>query len=241
MAKRTTRARALIGTVAAGALALGVVTQAGAATQVFPENGGFDGSAAPWTESASATGDLLTLLADANNSYAGGVGVPPGSVSANFKVVLNVLNLLARGKSTWSSAPFEITGPVDEATFSFQRKAAIKPLLEVGGVASASAVLVDLGTGAEFQLAKADLTSSDDAFTAVVGAVPDGALEKDHKYRIDLRTKFSSLATVLGSSSVFYDNVKLKVDDGKDDDGDNGDGDNGDGNGKPKPPKPPKK
>lgn len=214
MTKRPMRAPALLGAVAAGALALGAAAPVLASETTFPENGGFDGTSAPWTSTASSSGNLLglSLLAKTSNSYLPATGAPPGAVEAKFSVLLNVANLLALGQSTWTSAPFGYSGAKPRrVSFSYARKADIGPLLQLGGTANATAILVDLTTGARYELSNTDIVTPSGAFATVAGAVPDDAIVSGHTYQIELRSTFTALAAVLANSSLQYDNVVLTV------------------------------
>ncbi|MBY0398556.1 MAG: hypothetical protein K2X91_19080, partial [Thermoleophilia bacterium] len=276
----------------AAALALGMAfalaVPARAATEVFPANGGFDGSAAGWSSSESCDGLASALLCSVDSSYAGGDGAPPGSIefSANTVLSVNQLNTIAQDllggvalddlleglidpggllggllgpglidledvvgglglplqldgagldqllgglglpvvsegglndligllgivvlpvepRGTWASPEFTYSGASPQAvTFSYDRRALIGPLVNLGGKATVQVVLVNITNGTQTVLADEELTAANGSFTPSTRGVVPNAISPGSRYRIEIRTRFSSLVSVLATSKM---------------------------------------
>ena len=217
---------------AVGAAALGMASSASAATFTFPTNQTFSGNAAGWQSTAAAcTSAILPDLAlcQAANEYNGDVGLPPGSLEARFGTIVGALDdIEAEAQTTWSSTFTYNQGNPTGVSFSYDRRAELIPLINLGRARS-SVTLTDLTSGAttvvvpEGTPAFTPLLPAEAAFETVTVSVAPGHLRPGHQYRLDLRTFLAGTLAVLGGQRVNYDNVRLTVEappgDGGGDDG----------------------
>jgi hypothetical protein len=216
--------------VIAGALLM--MPAAASADTTYPGGGAlpsqFSAGSEGWTDTNHQCALLLNLLQNAVCTITNGVdattGNPPGSLETTYETAVNLLGL-ATGTSTFTSPSFTVTGPVAGASFTLDDQAQIAALIDIGGNAVTSANLVDetagtttqvysetLSCGPLFLLTKTCATG----FTTHAVALSPGVVVAGHSYHIDLSTNFTSslLQAALGTVTVNYDNVGLKVADG---------------------------
>jgi Collagen triple helix repeat (20 copies) len=216
--------------VIAGALLL--LPAAAMADTTYPGGGAqpsqFSAGSEGWTDTNHSCTLLLGILQNAACTVSNGVdattGNPAGSLETSYETAVNLLTL-AQGTSTFTSPSFTVTGPVAGASFTLDDQAEIAALLDVGGSAVTTATLVDetapatttlysetLSCGPLFLVTKTCATG----FTTHAAVVPTGDVVAGHSYHINLTTVFTSslIQAALGSITVNYDNVGLKVNDG---------------------------
>ncbi|HEY5198204.1 MAG TPA: hypothetical protein VIJ51_14375 [Solirubrobacteraceae bacterium] len=215
--------------VIAGALLM--MPAAASADTTYPGGGAlpsqFSGGSEGWTDTNHSC-TLLFILPNALCTITNGVdattGNPAGSLESTYETAANVLDL-ATGTSTFSSPSFTVTGPVAAASFTLDDQAQIAALLDIGGSATTTANLIDETTSTTTQLYNETLSCGPlflvtktcaTGFTTHASIVPTGDVIAGHSYHIDLTTVFTStlLQAALGSVTVNYDNVGLKIADG---------------------------
>jgi hypothetical protein len=215
-AKRRRRVAAAA-VAAAGAVALGLAPTASAATFTFPSDPDIN-TASGWESTVAAC--TSTVLSDlpfcsAMNSFNAGFGAPAGSLQSAFAAAVGALgDVEARVETVWSNTFTYLQGNPTSATFSYDRRSAYPPLINLGS-ADGSVTITDLNTGAtQFVLPAQEIPAkpqADLAFDRVTGTVTPSFLVPGHTYRLNLRTDFEGTLTVLGGQQVNYDNVRLTV------------------------------
>jgi hypothetical protein len=205
---------------AVGAAALGMVSTASAATFTFPANQTLSGDAAGWQSTeAICTSEVLPdlPLCSAANTYDGAAGLPAGSLQSRFGTILGAIGEVeAKAQTTWSTTFTYAQGVPTAASFTYDRRAVLIPLINLGS-AQSLVVLNDLTTGVATVVVPPDdpiftpLLAADAAFQNVTVNVAPGTLVPGHQYRLDIRTFLRGTLTVLGGQQVNYDNVKLTV------------------------------
>ena len=204
--------------MAAGAVALALAPTAAADTFVLPENNAITASAEGWESTVAAC--TSTVLADlpfcsAMNTFNAGFGVPAGSLQSAFSAAVGALgDVEARVETVWSNTFTYLQGAPTSAVFSYQRRSAYPPLINLG-MAEGSVTITDLTTGGvEFVLPKDTIPARPQAnlaFDTVTANVTPSFLVPGHTYRVDLRTDFEGTLTLLGGQQVNYDNVRLTI------------------------------
>lgn len=205
---------------------------ASAATTSYPAGGSdFSSNQQGWSASEEKCEGLiaLQLLCSSEGVYDSAKGNPPGSISAQTNVTLNLLGLFASG-ATWTSPPFTVQGTVTGASFRLERQLDSGDLLNLAPTASYTASLVDKTTGTSTPLLKEEGIAPGPTFTANGGAA---AVAGGHTYAISLATTTNStLASVglLGKTHLRFDNVALSVQTAGGGSGGNNPNDSGGGN-----------
>ncbi len=237
------------GPLRTAAIALGAVlacaAPAGAATTTYPAGAGtFDADAQGWTASdarCAMTGGV-SVLCSASGLHDPATGNPAGALATRIDVTVNVLGLFS-GSGVWTSPTFDVPADADVtgAALAFDAAFAAGGLLNLGVTTELDVTLSDLTDAGTTPVASVSLDDRDAAFAVQGGALPDGAIEAGHRYRLVFTTTTTSSiasAGLLGRSSTAFDNVELDVTTadptppgGRDDDRRAGDGDGSGGGG----------
>jgi hypothetical protein len=202
----------------AAAVTLAAPAAAGAATTTYPAGAStFAADAQGWTGSdascAMTTG--VSVLCSASTAYDPTGGNPGGALATNIDVTLNVLGLFS-GSAVWSSPSFAIPADasVTGAALGFDAAFAAGGLLNLGLTSQLDVVLADLTDAGATTVSSVLLDDRDTAFAAQGGALPAGAIEPGHSYRLVVTTRTTSTVSslgVLGRASTRFDNVALDV------------------------------
>ena len=185
-----------------------------------PAGSTFTTGADGWTDTEHSCSIILpNLLCTTANTYAGTIGNPPGSIQSSYTSAVGLLGINT-GTAKFQSPSFTLTGPGPigpgpiGAIFHVDRRAEIQALIDVGGSATSTIVLVDEG-GPDTTLVSGSLGANTSFFPTNVN-VPSANLTLGHTYHIEITTTFTTalLQVALGTYSVQYDNVALLVADG---------------------------
>jgi hypothetical protein len=200
---------------------LGLAGQASAATFTYPNNNTFDHNAHDWESSeATCTAALLpgNPLCSAANNFDSSLGLPGGSLQSRYGTIVGAVGEVeAEAQTTWSSTFTYAEGAVHMAAFSYDRRAQLIPLINLGA-AQSLVQLTDLTSGTTSVLVPPDdpkftpLLPADAKFENVTVNVNPNLFVTGHQYKIEIRTFFRGLLSLLGGQQVNYDNVILTVD-----------------------------
>lgn len=198
--------------------ALACAAPAGAATTTYPVGAGtFDADAQGWvaSDASCAMTGGVSVLCTASGAHAASGGNPGGALTTRVDVTVNVLGLFS-GANTWTSPTFDVPADADVtgAALTFDAAFAIGGLLNLGVGSEIDVTLADLTAADTTPLASVALDDGDTAFAPQGGALPAGAIEAGHRYRLVFVTSFVSARTsagLLGRSTTTLDNVALEV------------------------------
>jgi hypothetical protein len=235
--------RGLRGTVAALAAIL-ICAAPAAATEYPIGKTDFTGSADDWTEAAKDCSLLdplgsLPLLCSVVNEHdeTKGSGDPPpdppaalGALATRYQSLVNLLTLQT-GTGTWTSPDFTVnTAPLagTKPLLSFDRSAELDGLVNEGGEGTTVITLTDVtapdpanyvvvydSANDGSDVGDTISTAENSEFTRTTFEVDAAKIIVGHKYRIQVSTTFTGLLQALNSrQSVYYDNVRLSVNDG---------------------------
>jgi len=212
-----------LGTAICLAVYLGMAS-APAGAAVYPGGGGtFTGGAQGWgTVSATCN---VPALCTASGGYDGADGNPPGSLSADTNITLNLTSLF-NSTVTFVSPDFKVASG-GASTLHVDRQFVQGNLVDVAPTATYTATLLDRTSGSQSQVlseaidAGAAFTGKDGAATTVAG----------HTYAIEIEAKTSTTVAgtslLSGTTSIRFDNVGLAI--GTSGGGGGGGGENGAG------------
>ena len=178
----------------------------------YPGGGsGFNGGPEGWSVPTPATCNVpIGGLCSAFAGYDGANGNPPGSLTVDTTIVLNVLGLL-KSNGTFLSPNF-VAKEGGSATLSLERQIASSSLVDLTPSATYTATLIDRTSGVSSTVISDTVTSADTAFAGKDGAVK---VVQGHTYAIQIAAETSSniasLALLGGSTSLRFDNVALTV------------------------------
>jgi hypothetical protein len=203
-----------------------IAGSAQAATTVYPAGGSdFSGSAQGWQVTTATC--TVPVLCTAEGGYDGTVGNPAGSVAARASIVLNLVGTI-KATVTAESPAFKVTG-AGTSTLHLDRMFDQGSLVDLAPQAQYSVALIDKTAGTqstpiEEAVAGATTFAGEDAATSV---------KAGHTYALSITTTISSTVAatglLAGSTSLYFDNVALSVQDDNGGTGGNGGGGNGSG------------
>lgn len=205
----STRA-ALAAVGVAGVLAM----PAAAATTTYPAGGSaFDADAQGWTGSDArcAMTSGVSVLCSASTAYdAGGQ-----SLATILDVTFNLAGLF-EGSGVWTSPSFAIPADADVtgAALAFDAAFAVSGIVNLGLTSEVDVTLLDETDAGTTPVATVSLDDRDTAFAPQGGALPAGAIEGGHAYRLVFTTTTTSTlasAGLLGRASMRFDDVALDV------------------------------
>lgn len=202
---------AAVAAIAAFALLAGA---AEAATTTYPSGGSsFDADADGWTgsDASCAMTSGVSVTCSASTAYdAGG-----GSLATDVDVTVNVLGLFS-GSAVWTSPAFTIPAGmnVTGSSLAFDAAFAAGGLLNLGLASQLDVTLADQTDAGTTPVATVVLDDRDTTLAPQGGALPAGAIEGGHTYRLLVRTTTTSSlssAGLLGSARTSLDDVALAV------------------------------
>jgi Ca2+-binding RTX toxin-like protein len=192
------------------ALALGAVS---AGADVEPNGGSsFDTGDDGW-QATSAQCSFLgggELLCDASGERVEQGGNPNGALRARSTVIANAGGLFS-SQHVFRSATFMLDDPFDGA-FAYERRLAAGQLVALGVRADVTVALVNESTGAETVVLTDALSARNREWGARLAGVPGGILKGDVPYHLEIRVETGNTSTpeeVVGSTDVFFDNIRF--------------------------------
>jgi len=201
--------RGAVAATATIAMLLLAMPSAGAASGVYPAEGGtFSGGAQGWqlTSASCNAGPLCTV----SGGYDDSNGDPPGSIAANTTVALNLVTVF-KSNVTLQSPDFTVAGP-DSGTLHLDRQFAPGSLVDLAAETSYAVTLID--RTAERQ--SKPLSETIDSASGFVGKDAAVTVVPGHAYAISIAVETtSSLAgtgLLGGTTSTRFDNVALSLD-----------------------------
>jgi hypothetical protein len=219
--------RAALSVAATLALALALVTAAGAATSKYPPataSRSFSGSAAGWTSSSGSDGICVPplLCASVSNTYQATGGADGGGfIRSAYTGVTGATAVGGATRGVWESPAFTYAGaPGGEAktvSLSLDRRASVDQLLAVAGNSAEYTVrLVDLSEGGEaLTLIGPTTLAGASSWTGVSrGSVDPESLTPGDEYRLQVTSTYTTGTSVLVTGNADYDNVVLSASDG---------------------------
>lgn len=188
-----------------------------AATAVYPQGGGqFNGGAEGWQVTGASCD--VAVFCTASGGYDGSDGSPPGSLSADTNVSLNLLSLF-HSTVTLQSPDFK---PADggAATLHLDRRFDSGSLVDLAPQLSYSAELVDRSSGEQ----SASISEAVPGASGWSGENGAATVKAGHTYALLITARTSSTVVgtgvLSGTTSARFDNVALTVGSG----GENGGG-----------------
>ncbi|MDQ3675950.1 MAG: hypothetical protein M3401_03960 [Actinomycetota bacterium] len=220
-------AGALLLTFALALLAAAPVAQA---DSTYPNQGTFDAGADGYS-SAAGSCKLINIipivvpdvLCSVTNTHQPAQGNPAGALASEYQSVASGLAIipplsLFEGEGVLRSPSFAAVGD-GPASVSFDRRATFNHVLALAANASYDIVLVNETTPGEQTLDSETISRNVllteqvvDWQTRMPGSVP---IDGGQTYHLEIRTSFnqSVLAAAQGTSKLFFDNLRLRVDD----------------------------
>jgi Ca2+-binding RTX toxin-like protein len=197
--------------LASVALALGAVS---AGADVEPAGGSnFDAGEDGWQATTASCSFLGggELLCDASGERVEQGGNPNGALRARSTVTANAGGLFS-SQHVFRSATFTLTDPFDGA-FTYDRRLDDGQLIGLGVRADVTVVLVNEATGGETVVLTDPLSAERNGdYANRLAGVPAGILQADVPYHLEIRVEMGNTDTpeeVLGSSDVFFDNIRF--------------------------------
>ncbi len=186
-----------------------LASPAGAATTVYPAGGStFTGGAQGWevTESTCTAAPLCT----ASGGYDGSAGNPPGSLTANTTITLNLLTVF---KSTvvLRSPDFTVASAGD-GTLHLDRQFLSGALVDLTPQLDYTVLLLDRTSGTKSE----PLTETVANNAEFVGKDHAVTLKQGHRYAIEITANTSSSVAgtglLGGTTNARFDNISVTVD-----------------------------
>ncbi|HEU4944571.1 MAG TPA: hypothetical protein VFT10_05350, partial [Solirubrobacterales bacterium] len=205
-----------------------MVFAAPAAAATYPTGGAtFAADAEGWQATEADCSIPLAGVCSASGSHDPANGNPPGALTAETDVVLN-LGGLFEASVTFESPDFVVseTGP---AAFHLDRQFSTGGLLALAPQADYTVSLIDRGTETPTEVVAESLDEADSAFAGKDALTSATA---GRTYAISIEVDTGSTATglgVLGESAVRFDNIALTVQDDSSGAGTEGGGPGGSG------------
>jgi hypothetical protein len=200
------------------------------ADTTYPNQGTFAAGADGYVSEAGSCVLLAALpievpnvLCSVTNSHEPTEGNPPGSLTSTYQSLVSGLAIipplsLFEGEGVLRSPSFAAVGD-GPAAVSFHRRATFNHLLALGATASYDIVLVNETTpGAQMldneTITRNVLLAEQDTGWATRGT-GSATVEGGDTYHLEIRTSFNQqvLAGANGTSKLFFDNLRLRVDD----------------------------
>jgi Ca2+-binding RTX toxin-like protein len=210
-----TRLWRLVRAAVAAIVAFGLLAGAAeAATTTYPSGGSsFDGDADGWTgsDASCAMTSGVSLSCSASTTY----DASGRSLATDVDVTVNLLGLFS-GSAVWTSPAFTIPADanVTGASLAFDAAFAAGGLVNLGLTSQIDVRLVDETDAGTTPAATVMLDDRDATLAPQGGALPAGAIEAGHTYRLVFRTTTSSSLSsigLLGSARTSVDDVMLDV------------------------------
>lgn len=208
----------LLGVALAASLALALPAPSRADTYVGdPVAQDFTTSAGGWTAATTYEGLCIPqlLCPGVDDQYAA-TGGPDGDgyLSTRFSSVASTT--AGTSTATWQSPPFVYHGFAGErpasVTFSMSLLRELGSLLglDVQNTSSYQVELVDqTNANAVSVIAATSIPAASAGWTTVSASVNPALLKLERSYRIRISSRFNSLAAVVGTGQVGFDNVRL--------------------------------
>lgn len=209
--------RSKLTAIGAIAATIGFGAFAGSAGAAVTEYGPAD---TEWTGSSSSEGLCVPLLlcptvSNRIESGTGAAGTGPGFISTS---VGSLLGVGATSIGTWQSAPFKYEGVDGKRATSvglaISRRADVGQLLAVAGTTAAYSVDVigvSPGAGNTEVISNATLSGADSWVSVPNAVIAPGRLAIGSTYRVRIKTRYETGATVIPGGSADYDGVVVRA------------------------------
>ncbi|HEU4701595.1 MAG TPA: hypothetical protein VFS37_03860 [Conexibacter sp.] len=209
------RLRKLTHAAIAAIVAVGLLAGAAeAATTTYPSGGSaFEADADGWTgsDASCAMTSGVSVTCSASTAY----DASARSLATDVTVTVNLLGLFS-GSAVWTSPAFTIPADADvtDASLAFDAAFAAGGLVNLGLTSQIDVTLADETDAGTTPATTVVLDDRDATLAPQGGALPAGAIEAGHTYRLVFRTTTSSSVSsvgLLGRARTSVDDVMLDV------------------------------